>query len=306
MIQTILVPLDGSSLAERALPYGTRLASALGARLIVMHGRLPRETGSAPDFDVRAVARRLREGGTEPPGTTTALDIEAITHYVYADEVAASICETVAEQGTDLIIMATHGRTGLGRWVYGSVADQVLCQSTVPVLLVTPACDAAWPEGAPRRILVPLDGSRLAEDALEPVCMLATALQASLVLVGASGPLATGYAESVPYARSGFDAAIRETHEYLETIARRLREAGQTVAVDAEVGQPGVVIDGIARRRHVDLIAMATHGRSGAARLALGSVASELLQRSTIPLLVWRPVSLRHAEELVTQASSAR
>src|SRR5688572_8786696 len=306
MVERILLPLDGSPFGERALPYALRLASATGARLILMHGHAPLVITKEPDFDVQAFAGRLRDGHVVVPYTATAgIEIEAVTHDVYMDKVAEGICETIVEQGADLVVMSTHGYGGLGRWLYGSVADQVIRQSSVPIVLVPITCDHVWEDAAALRILVPLDGSAFAEEVLDPAGKLASALKAELLLVGAAGPLEYGYADGVPFERSGFDAALRETHDYLEQVAARLRAEGRTVTVDAETGRAGTVIDGIARRRHVDLIAMATHGRSGMARAALGSVATELLHRSTVPLVLWRPVALLHAAELTAVSASA-
>jgi nucleotide-binding universal stress UspA family protein len=271
-----------------------------------MHGHSPLVIRKEPDFDVEAFARRLREGQTTVPSTTVAgIEIGAVTHDIYADKVAEGICETIVEQGADLVIMSTHGHGGFGRWLYGSVADQVLRQSPVPVMLVPITCDHAWPEGTALRVLIPLDGSTFAEEVLDPVGKLPSALKAELLLVGASGPVEYKYADGVPFVGVGFDAVLKETRHYLEGVATRLRGAGQTVTVDAESGRAGPVIDGITRRRRVDLIAMATHGRSGMARLAMGSVATELLHRSTVPLLLWRPAALRHAEEPSAASTSA-
>jgi nucleotide-binding universal stress UspA family protein len=298
MIERILLPLDGSPLSERALPYAVSLASATAARLILMHAAVPPTIPKALPFDVETFARQVRAGQTTVPATAlTGIEIDAVTHDIFPDKVAEGISQTVAEQRADLVVMSTHGHSGLGRMLYGSVADQVLCESPVPVVLVPATCENVWPETGPHRILVSLDGSRFAEEVLEPVGTLAAAMQAELVLVGATGPLEHSFAESPAGTQAGFDAAIRETREYLEGVASRLRAAGLTVSVEAETGRAGPVIDGITRRRHVHLIAMATHGRSGIARMTLGSVASEVLQRTTVPLFLWRPTGVRHAPD---------
>lgn len=298
MVERILLPLDGSALAERALPYAVGLASALSAKLILMHGAVPPAIPRAPKFDVGLFAKRLRAGQTGVPlAAVEGLEIDAVTHDIFAEKVAEGIRDAIVEQRVDLVVMSTHGYGGLGRMLYGSVADQVLCESPVPVVLIPVASEHAWPESDSLRILVALDGSRFAEEVLEPVTHLATALNAELVLVGATGPLEHSFAESASAARTGFDAALRETREYLDGVAARLRTADLPVTVDAETGRAGVVIDGITRRRHVDMVAMATHGRSGLARMALGSVATEVLQHSTVPVLLWRPAAVRHAAD---------
>jgi nucleotide-binding universal stress UspA family protein len=221
------------------------------------------------------------------------------------NKTAEGICEAIVEQGADLVVMSTHGHGGIGRWLYGSVADQVIRQSPVPILLVPATCDHAWEGTAPLRIMVPLDGSAFGEEVLDPVGKLASTLKAELLLVGASGPLEYAYADGVPYMRGGLDVALRETRDYLESVAFRMRAEGHTVTADAETGRAGPVIDDLARRRHVDLVAMATHGRSGIARAALGSVATEVLHRSRIPVLLWRPTALRHATQPTAASASA-
>jgi nucleotide-binding universal stress UspA family protein len=307
MIEKILLPLDGSPFSERALPYALRLASATGARLILMHATVPSVKPRAPSFDVEAFARRLREGQVVVPFTSSrGVEITGIAQDIFDDREAEGICAAAREHGADLIVMSTHAHGTIGRWLHGGVAVQLLAQSPIPVVLIPPTCDHVWPDDGSLRVLVPLDGSRFAEEILEPACQLTEAMNASLLLVGASGPLESAFADGVPSIRTGFGAALHETHEYLDQVAARLRAGGRTVMVDAEVGRPRAIIESMGQRRHVDLIAMATHGRTGVARVALGSVAADLLHESTIPLLLWRPAEVRHAEGAVPVSSTAR
>ncbi|MGE3271168.1 MAG: universal stress protein [Chloroflexota bacterium] len=307
MAQKILLPLDGSTLAERAVPYGLRLASEMGAHLLLMHGRPPRGATTVPDFDVAEFARGLREG--EAVGALSdsrRIDIEAITREVYLDKAAEAICQTAVEEDVDLIVMSTHGHGGLGRKLFGTTADQVLCRATVPVVLVSSACTTTWTSTGPRRILLPLDGSHFAEAVLEPAGRLAGLLQAELFLVGAAGPMEAVYDAATPSGQERFDAALRETQDYLESVASSLRELGHIVHVDAESGRPATVLSGVASRRHIDMIALATHGRTGIARLTLGSVASEALQQTTVPLFLVRPDALREIESQQLAATQPR
>jgi nucleotide-binding universal stress UspA family protein len=287
MFKRILVPLDGSLLAERALPYALRLASASSAGLILVHVLDP---GKAPDFEVYAFVRALRESGRVPARTSPqAIEISALAREAYPETVADEICATGESYGADIIVMSTHGRGGLGRWLYGSTADQVLRTAHVPILLITATCDHVWTDGGALRVLVPLDGSEMAEAVLDPVGDLAAALQAELILVGATGPLDYAYADGIAFARPGLEAELEKVQVYLEVVAERLRADGRSVEIAAEIGRAGPVIDAAARERKADLIAMTTHGRSGLARLTLGSVATETLQRTTVPLLLTRP-----------------
>jgi nucleotide-binding universal stress UspA family protein len=195
-------------------------------------------------------------------------------------------------------VLATHGRSGLGRWLYGSVADHVLRHAPVPVLLISAGCAPAWPESGPGRILVPLDGSALAEAALAPAAALAGILRARLLLLRAVVPpvatetaYATGhpYATGQPYAYWDPAEALEATRSYLEPLAGGLRERGLTVDVEAAEGPPAAAIASSAWERGAGLIAMATHGRSGVGRLVLGSVATTTLHLAAVPLLLVRP-----------------
>ena len=137
MIRHLLVPLDGSALAERALPYAVHLASALGAHLTLLQCEVLLATGKVPDFDVKAFAQRLREG--EAVGALSAtrrIEIEAVAHEVYLDKVAEGICDVARDRKADLIVMSTHGRSSLGRLTMGSVAARVVTLAPCPVLTV--------------------------------------------------------------------------------------------------------------------------------------------------------------------------
>src|SRR5919201_1177493 len=292
MLRTILVPLDGSPLAEYALPYAERLADACSARLVltrvlpVYSSEPPQENLTSADEAwayLERIAARLRAHGRH---------VE--TSAVWGEPVEM-ILERVRATRADLVVMATHGRSGAGRWLYGSVADQVLRRALVPVLTVPPHAGGVWPAERPPKILLALDGSKLAEAALEPVAELAASLGSPLVLVQviAFPPFAL-YADDGAYlAAFDCDAAIAGAQEYLAGVAARLQHAIGEVHVRAVLGQPAAEIAEIARKEGADLIAMATHGRSGLARLVLGSVATATLRRTTVPLLLIRPPSLR-------------
>jgi nucleotide-binding universal stress UspA family protein len=290
MISTILVPLDGSPTSERALPYATALARAARASLVLMHAhsstRVTREQMSeiAASEELREAAEKVRAGG---------LTVQTRIWAMRNEDAAASILDGVRERQADLIVMSTHGRGGVGRWLYGSVADEVVRKSTVPVLLVSAACEHPWPEDRSIRVLVPLDGSPLAEEVLQPTTQLAAAFDGELLLVRVVGPLDYSFAEGVPYLREGVGAQLSEARKYLEELADAVRATGLTVATSAETGPPARVITDITRDRGVDLIAMATHGSTGLARLTMGSVTTGVLHRAHVPLLVIRPTKIR-------------
>jgi nucleotide-binding universal stress UspA family protein len=179
----------------------------------------------------------------------------------------------------DLIMMATHGRSGISRWAMGSVADKVLRRSSVPVWLI----QAAKPESAaadtwPKMtMLVPLDGSKLAESVLPHVEALAKQRGAKpeVVLVRAFEPLSTGPGREAP-------------QQYLSGIEQRLSAAGLTVRSEVLEGDPAKEIVDYANEKPINLVVMATHGRSGIGRWAYGSVADKVLRRASRPVFLVR------------------
>ncbi|MBI3964719.1 MAG: universal stress protein [Chloroflexi bacterium] len=278
MNTSILVPLDGSAFAERALPYAGALAQTTGQRVCLV-GVLPekapsRRSSAGEEADNRTelqsiltgMTKRLRASGLR------------VTSHLRQGEIAPSILDAAREFEASHIVMGTHGRSGIRRWIFGSVADAVVRHASTPVVLIPPDCAREWPGDRVERILVPLDGSLVGEAALEPACDLALKFPAEVILlrvVEAPG----GTAET---------AAIA----YLEETLEGVRERG--VTTDVAVGFRSVegAIADTARERNVDLIVMATHGLGGAARLVVGSVATELIQRATLPIMVVRPAAL--------------
>lgn len=295
MLDTILVPLDGSALAERALDYAQPLACLSRARLVLLRvaTALPVES-EARDY-VAAKAAALRPG---LPTTEPAVAYIAKGHDA-AEEIGLAILEAARDHGAGLVVMSTHGRGGLGRWMYGSVADVALRHGGTPLLLVPATCRRAWPGGRPLRVLVPLDGSEAGEAALGPVEELADTVPVELHLVQAVETEA--YALRYGAAPGVFpildpEADEREARDYLEGVAARLRERGRDVRVHTAFDFAAQVIDLVARQQDVDLVAMATHGRGGMARAVLGSVATQTLQAATAPVLVVRPATAVTAE----------
>lgn len=282
MFTTLLIPLDGSALAERALPFAVALASASRGKLILLRLTGPLGWSLDPDADQPAtmeldtVAERLQRQG---------LQVEPLLRHGYRADVGRDICIIGAERGVDLIVMSTHGQGGLGRWIYGSTADQVLRNTEVPLLLIPASCGGPWPDDRPFRILVPLDGSDLAREALDPALAFADALGGELLLLHVSNP--------PDEARLGPEIGVTEARAQLELVAGRLRAAGRNPELHAMVGAPAAVIPRVADEQRADLIVMATHGRGGLGRLVLGSVATATVQRATVPLLLMRPAALR-------------
>lgn len=281
-MKTIVAPVDGSLFSEKALPYAVELAKATGARLIVLRAAPQPVSIEAVVDPVDAKFDSLDEAESELVGTVSRLGASDVTvePHVYSGDAAQSVMNAARLNEAGLIVMATHGRSGLGRWLYGSVADEVIRASHIPVLLLPIVCESSWPADQARRILVALDGSTLAEQVLEPVVPLAIALESELMLVRMVAP----------GARAKSDAISAEA--YLETVSKRLGAQGLRVQTVVQEGLAAAKIASLAREMDVRLVAMATHGRGGIARYMLGSVTNEVLHRATTPLLVVRPTKI--------------
>jgi nucleotide-binding universal stress UspA family protein len=172
----------------------------------------------------------------------------------------------------------------------------------VPVLLISSTSEYIWPSGRAPRVLVPLDGSALAEAALDPAGELAEALRAELILLQIVQPLPPRVATVAPgLAASHVTSELTRSGTYLTDISDRLERAGHRVVAHDAVGVPAATIAEVARAQRCDLIAMATRGRGGLDRLAHGSVATRVLQRTSIPLLLTRPAA---AQQAASSASS--
>jgi nucleotide-binding universal stress UspA family protein len=202
--------------------------------------------------------------------------------------------------------MATHGRSGVGRMLYGSVADQVLRQAEVPVLLVPAHIDHDWPTDEPLNILVPLDGSPLAEAALASALPLTEAFAAKIHLLRvAEPPTYPMYGDGYAYIPYDEDADLAEARAYIEDQAAALRGRGLEVSATVLVGTAGRTIEAFARDQDVDLIAMATHGLGGLGRLVLGSVATDVLRRGIAPMLLVRSAGAADQAEQAAPPVSA-
>ncbi len=296
MFRTILVPLDGSPAAERALPLAAALARAAEGRLVLVRcawttgvpgweteKRQEAATQEADDY-LRAVAGELR---------TQEVHVDARAIAAHPDQ---GILWTLADEHADLVVMTTHGRTGVGRFIYGSVAEAVLTQSHVPVLLVRasslvePTLDAGR-DG----LLVPLDGSAVAEAVLPYAVEMARTLDATLILVRCvplPSLLTPERLVEPELSNEIFKMELQEAEDYLARLARKLRQDGRRVLTYVETGSPATTILRKSDELNTVFILMATHGRSGMDRLFFGSVAMEVLRRGDHPVLLVRPLGL--------------
>jgi nucleotide-binding universal stress UspA family protein len=331
MFTRILVPLDGSERAERALPVAARLARQSGGAVILTQVVTP-STGYGPPFDsyvpqptrvddqLVAAQTYLQEVAKRPKLTGVQTEMVVMS----AVGVAPALLELVGTQHADLAVMCRHGRSGLARWALGSVAQKVARAAPVPVLVLhaegpipaRPHQDAE----RPLCVLVPLDGSPLAETAITPAAQLVAGLAApaagALHLLHVITDVVTTSFD-VESAQEVPREAMESAKTYLRSVAERFKQkplgalnlqVTWSAAFDADVA--AALIDVAEGREDVegagvfgrcDLIAMATHGRSGLRLWAMGSVTDRVLQRSQLPLLVVRPKNADQQDQSVLE-----
>lgn len=309
-IKTILVPLDGSELAEQALPLAIALARASGAELHLMHVFVPyavRSDMPGTTINSAEMERQLEEQSTEYLRETTARVAKELPEHVHADPVRTRplrsphsetvavvdrLRRAVARLHPDLIVLATHARGGFGRAWLGSVADSLIRRVNVPTLLVHPREERSIPSETFRHILVPLDGSALAEESVALAARLAVLGDARITLYRVLVPQhAVARPSSVmQYNLQQLEAQEAEAGRYLESVAAPLR--GKIASLDTVVElseSPARSILDWAAQHDVDLVAMSTHGRSGFRRFMLGSVADKIVRGAQFPVLLTRP-----------------
>jgi nucleotide-binding universal stress UspA family protein len=292
----LLVPLDGSGLAEAVLPPAAALAERLGASLTLLHvmerdapatihgERHLTDEGDAERY-LAEVQRRLALGDRP---------VARHVHEAKEGDVALAIVQHAAELRVDLIVLCTHGRGGLRELVVGSIAQRVLQRGAAPIFLVHPA-GGAPPPFACRTILVPLDGTAAHEPALNAALELARAFQARLhlvIVVPTPGTLSGGTAAAgtmMPLATNALlNLATEGAAEYMRRQVERLRAGGLEASAEVRRGEPAANLVEAAERAGADVIVMASHGRAGLEAFWEGSVSAKVVARFGRPVLLVR------------------
>lgn len=311
MYRSILVPLDGTHFAEQALPAAISLARRSGARMLLTIVSTPlaeayveglyfstlemeREVTSRHQSYLDALVERVRALGE--------LKVEAVVKH---GEVAATLCDLIAQGEADLAVMATHGRTALGRFWLGSVTDEMIRHAACPLLLIRPADEKVDLTQEPplSPILLPLDGTELAEQILPHAIALAEAVPGAQITLmrGIPAVIPVTTAPDVPEAEREARLLLlqvqalqqrlqQDAERYLEEVAARLRQKGLPVRTQVVVEEkPALAILREAEQERAAVIALETHGRRGLSRLILGSVADKVVRGAHVPVLVHRP-----------------
>lgn len=291
MLHKILVPLDGSELAERALIAAAALAHPNTAKLLLVRAAMSHTLAGVDGQERRVGAIQEAEAylaGVRADLVERGLIVDTVAPY---GPPADCIADQARLQSADLILMSTHGRTGPARLLFGSVAEAVVARSSVPVML-----ERAWRPlvHAPRlgqgsSVLLLLDGSPFAESAIAAAARLALGLGSRLDLAQVIGT----------------QADVHQADVYLGSVRARVAGTwpGVPVATNVRFGDDAAAeIDRLLAETRPALAVMATHGRTGLRRSLLGSVAGHVLRHASAPLVLVRPTT---ADDLATEGIAA-
>jgi nucleotide-binding universal stress UspA family protein len=329
MFKRILVPLDGSTRAESAVPIAARIAHASGGSVILLQvAAMPVELGTEKKpseiYTQAAFDKGVADTKSYLEGVAASDILKGINTETEAvtGATAPAILPAIQTLHADLVVMCSHGYTGFKRWALGSVAQKLAPHSPVPVLVLHDG--GSVPTTAtqqPMRAFVPLDGSPLSESALEPAAQLLSALAPSaqkaihlmrVVDIPSSYGKFRGSVDE--YYDTGVRAeAKREYEAYLNTVAKRFTEGdlahyhlAVTTSVPIEMDVAEAIVQAAepakgAELSGYDLIVMATHGRGGIQHWALGSVVERVLHTTAVPLLIVHTVRAKHETHEETQ-----
>jgi nucleotide-binding universal stress UspA family protein len=292
-MKLIVVPLDGSALAEQALGFAATVARAARAkvRLVLVHHPGAVQSGDvvAAELKLRRVEREYLDRVVQRLRADGLSDVKSV---ILTGDPEGELTRYAEERDPSLVVLASHGRGGLGRAWFGSVADHLIRTLAVPVVVVHAREDAS-PAPPVERIVVALDGSKAAEVVLDTAAKLARLLQAELVLRRVVEPVPLPADPLLPVTVA-HDVELtanleRQASDYLAGLMRRLTASGARARAKALVGHgiARTLIDAAADER-AGLIALATRARGGVRRLGLGSVADKVARGAPCPVLLLR------------------
>ena len=277
----ILVPLDGSELAERALIPALALAAVMPAKLFLLRVAIPLSLNLDPKLYQRILEMHQDEAThylRSIPSRFSSFATQIETQVVVG-KAASSIIDFAQEKKIDLIVMSSHGRSGVDRWAYGSVANKVLHNACCAKLIIHP--QVIIEPFSIKRILVPLDGSSIAEQALDPALALAESLSAELILLRMMVDPHLFLQELVP-GRPTLDAVMEAAHQeanaYLHGVQADMADSPIATSSRVTTGPAAEGIIDTAESQKADLIIMCSHGRSGIERWVFGSVTEKVLR----------------------------
>jgi nucleotide-binding universal stress UspA family protein len=307
MYEKILVPLDGSELAEVALPYAEEMAGKLGSAIILLYVSVypeypdPNMSRLYLERVVETIKKGAKKWAKKPAGRAA-----VVKPVILQGNPAEQIVEYADKEGIGLIVIATHGQSGIKRWALGSVADRVVRATTKPVALIRAKGARAdvRETGVLNRALVPLDGSKEGEAVIPYIEELASRLKVKVILLqvlatGYQTANVQGYYDYITFSEKQMESARAYAGDYLNKVGDRLKQKGITVdieirtTIDIKSVNDAEEIINYADKTRVDLVAMSTHGRSGFGRFVFGSVADRVLHEGNTPLLLVRETAAK-------------
>jgi universal stress protein E len=284
MIRTVVIALDNSDLSARALPFAEAIAQRWTGHLVLVnavdHGG---HASHVPRLELERVVQELRDRG---------IDADAMVRVAAP---AQAIADVAREQDADLIVMASHQRHGVNRWLNGSVTEEVLTRTPTPLLVVPARSQAS--RASSLRVLVPLDGTPTGEAPLQFYREHGTSVPLELLLMHIIpvGPVLVGTDPTFtvdPLTPDVIEVQSQQARDYLTALIPTLddpRISARQQVIEATEPTGRVILD-VARESRVDVIALGTHARAGVSLLVLGSVSEEVLERSHVPVLLVRAV----------------
>jgi nucleotide-binding universal stress UspA family protein len=307
MFKRLLVPLDTSELAEIALPHARELAIKLGAEVILMHVRTSADTPDKSDHKVymsktaAETEQIIKKSGDLRTGEKVKVATAIIGSPSIINHPAGEIVDYAEKENISLIVMATHGRSGISRWALGSTADKVARVSKCPVLLIRKNAETIG-EVHFDKILVPIDGSKASENTLHYIENLIPRLKAKVNLLTVVEPLYHLYPWSNGFSFYGASGIVRTPYsdkemepykevadKFVEGVSEKLKEKGIDVDYEVRLGPVSDEIIEAEEEINPDMVIMSTHGHSGFGRWDHGNVTDKVLHAGSKPLLLVRP-----------------
>jgi nucleotide-binding universal stress UspA family protein len=295
MFKNLLVPLDGSQLAESVLPVVTYLAKKTKATVTLVHiieKNAPKEVHGQIHLQNPAQANQYLQ---EIARTTFSSDIPVKYHVHTAEvtRVSQSIAEHISELETDLVVMCTHGRGGVKDLLFGSIAQQVIAKGLVPVMLIRPGAISEKKPFHCQNILIPLDGQPVHEQGLLKIMDFGQLCQAAIHLIQVVPTFGTLSGEWATTSRllPGsttiiLDMEVQNAEDYLNELLLKLKKTSLKVTVNVFRGDPADVIIEFAHKIEVDLIVLGTHAKIGTEAFWAGSVTPKICKTAQVPILL--------------------
>ena len=308
MYKVIMVPTDGSGFDREAIRVALRMAERNNAKVRLVRVLATGSLFGASDETERTLiavdAVRSERNRTLSELYALAAECRTVSNALVQVDLHSGPVNDVLQgyakrNDVDLIVISTHGRSGIARLSLGSVTDSLIRHTTIPVLVVKPATSYLNPQVREsfKRIVVPLDGSVLAEQILPRVTALAKFEEAEITLLNVLIPESYSQKEMVEPSMPWWENDVAAAQTYLFRVAGRLRRDGIPVTTDVVIGENvAQSIGEFAGREKADLIAIATHGRGGLARMLRGSVADAVLHSSRMSMLVFKPDNMAAIE----------